>query len=459
MDRMSPLDSAFLLAEDDHVSHMHVGSISIFEGPAPSAAEFDEFMAGRLPLLPRYRQKVRIPPFNFGRPVWVDDPHFNLGYHLRHTALAGPGGDAELRTLVGRLMSQRLDRGKPLWETWTVEGLEDDRWAMICKTHHCMVDGLAATDLLTVSLDLVPEPVPPVPDDWRPKPEPSTVAVVTDALAAAVLEPMAQIRAMRGEFGTIALARGTLHDFLTGFVSLMGVVRPLHRSSIDGPIGPHRRWDWARSTLADVKQVRQAFGGTVNDVVLAAITSGFRSLLLGRGEVPDGHTVRSLVPVSVRPPGEHNVYNNRVSALFAELPVGIEDPVERLTSIHEQMEHLKHEKGAVTGEVLTELSGFTPPVLLALGARMAFRAPQRNINTVTTNIPGPQMPLYALGRRLLAVFPYVPIQGQVRLGIAIFSYDGELFFGITGDYDTTADISVLARGIEDGMAELLKAAG
>jgi WS/DGAT/MGAT family acyltransferase len=283
-------------------------------------------------------------------------------------------------------------------------------------------------------------------------------AVVADALAGAVGEPVAQLRAMRGEFGTVARARSTVHDFMSGLVSLLGVVRPLHRASIDGPIGPHRRWEWARSTLTDVKHVRRVFGGTVNDVVLAAITTGFRELLLGRGEVVDGHTVRSLVPVSVRPPGERGVFNNRVSAVFADLPVGVADPVERLERIRAEMEHLKQEKGAVAGEVLTELSGFTPPVLLALGARLAVRVPQRNINTVTTNVPGPQLPLYALGRRLQAVFPFVPIQGRVRLGVAIFSYDGELFFGITGDYDTTTDIGVLARGIEDGVAELVKAA-
>ncbi len=459
MDRMSALDSSFLLLEDDGVSHMHVGSIAIVEGPAPRREEFDTFVAGKLPLVPRYRQKVRIPPFQFGRPVWVDDPHFNIGYHLRHTALAQPGGEEELRTLVGRLMSQRLDRHRPLWETWIVEGLEDGAWALISKTHHCMVDGIAATDLLTVVLDWEPRTSEPIADTWSPRPEPNTLLVLADALLAGITNPYEHGR----DFVSMVPALGgpghALRDFVTGTASLGGVFRPLHRSSLDGPIGPHRRWATARSTLADIKQIRTAFGGTVNDVVVAAVTAGFRSLLLSRGEPCDGHVVRSLVPVSVRHPDDRGTYDNRVSAMFAELPVGIADPVERLAAIRAQMEHLKGAKGAVAGEVLTSLSGFAPPMLLALGARVASRVPQRNINTVTTNIPGPQLPLYALGRRLLELFPYVPIQGQVRIGVAIFSYDGRLGFGITGDYDEADDIGVLANGIEDGLAELLKRAG
>jgi WS/DGAT/MGAT family acyltransferase len=230
------------------------------------------------------------------------------------------------------------------------------------------------------------------------------------------------------------------------------------QTSLNGTIGPHRRWAWARSQLADVKAVRAALGGTVNDVVLAVITNGFRELMQSRGERVTDETVRTMVPVSVRSPGERGTYNNRVSAMFAELPVGIADPVERLNSIRTQMEGLKESKQAVAGEVLTSLTGFAPPMLLSLGTRAFMRLPQRSLNTVTTNVPGPQFPLYAAGKRMLEAFPYVPLAGTVRIGIAIFSYDGTLNFGVTGDYDSATDIGVLAGGIESGLAELVRIA-
>jgi WS/DGAT/MGAT family acyltransferase len=239
-------------------------------------------------------------------------------------------------------------------------------------------------------------------------------------------------------------------------MTLAGVVSPPPPSSLNGPIGPHRRWDWARSELSDVKQIREGFGGTVNDVVLTAISGGFRELLASRGESTD-RVVRTLVPVSVRRQDERE-YNNRVSAIFANLPVGIADPVERLAAVHEQMEHLKQSHSAVAGDVLVGLSGFAPALLLSMGLRAATRVPQRSVQTVTTNVPGPQKTLYAAGRRLLEAFPYVPLAGRVRIGVAIFSYDGGLHFGVTGDWDSAPDVEVLCRGIEDSMAELLTAA-
>ena len=398
-------------------------------------------------------------PFDLGRPVWVDDSHFNLGYHLRHTALPPPGGDQELRNLVGRLMAQQLDRTKPLWEMWMVEGLQDGHWALISKVHHCMVDGVSGSDLLAVMLD--PEREPPAPrlDTWRPAPEPSDVRLVTESLGDLIANPYEQFRAMR------AAARGwrqlgeLFGEAARGVASLAGLVRPTAESSLNGPIGPHRRWDWARTTLADVKRVRTVLGGTVNDVVLTVLTRGFRDLIMERDESPDGRVVRTLVPVSVRLADERGVYNNRVSAMFAELPIGIADPAERLAAIRRQMDGLKESKQAVAGEVLTSLSGFAPALLLAVGTRVAFRIPQRNVNTVTTNVPGPQQPLYACGRQMLEAFPFVPIAGHLRVGVAIFSYNGMLNFGVTGDYDTAPDIGVLSRGVEDGMSELLKLAG
>jgi WS/DGAT/MGAT family acyltransferase len=250
----------------------------------------------------------------------------------------------------------------------------------------------------------------------------------------------------------------SFREVARGLRAWTGVVRPTPVSTLNGPIGPHRRWDWARTTLADVKTVRRGLGGTVNDVVLTVLTRGFRDLLVSRDESVEGRVVRTLVPVSVRTPGERGTYNNRVSAMIAELPVGLADPAERLDAIRAQMDGLKESKQAVAGEVLTSLSGFAPSLLLALGTRVAMRIPQRNINTVTTNVPGPQMQLYACGRSMLEAFPFVPLASQVRIGVAIFSYNGMLNYGVTGDYDTAADIAVLCSGIEAGMTELLKLA-
>jgi WS/DGAT/MGAT family acyltransferase len=457
MDRMSPLDASFLHIEDA-VNHMHIGSVAVFEAPAPSYDEFQALVGSKLPAVPRYRQIVRFVPLQIGRPVWVDDPHFNIGYHVRHTALAPPGGDQELRNLVGQLMSQQLDRNKPLWEMWMVEGLEDCHWAIVSKVHHCMVDGVSGTDLLAVMLDSEPEPARPVPSEWVPESEPSDARLVVDSLIDLAARPYEQLRAVRSATRAPRAMLSQLGEVARGLRAWTGVARPVPHTSLNGPIGPHRRWDWARTTLADVKTVRRALGGTVNDVVLSVLTRGFRDLLIERGEPVEKRVVRTLVPVSVRSESERGTYNNRVSGMIAQLPVGIENPRERLEAIREQMDGLKESKQAVAGEVLSSLSGFAPSLLLALGTRAVMRIPQRNINTVTTNVPGPQWQLYACGRPMLEAFPFVPLGPKMTVTVAIFSYHGMLNYGVTGDYDASDDISVLCRGIEAGMTELLKLA-
>ena len=459
LDRLSPLDASFLHVEDD-VSHMHIGAVGIFEGPPPRFDDVVEMVRGKLPLVPRYRQVVRFVPLQLGRPVWADDPHFDLGYHLRHTALPAPGGDAELRALVGRVMAQQLDRTKPLWEIWIVDGLRDGRWAMVSKTHHALVDGVAGTELLAVIMDTSPTPSAPVQDEWSPAPRPNALRLVFDAARGLASSPYEQLRAVRAGTRVPRAALRQATDVVRGLSSMAGVVRPTPVSTLNGPLGPHRRYAWAETSVDAIKRVRKSLGGAFNDVVLAAITGGFRALLLDREESVD-RVVRTLVPVSVRtrhavgPAVGDGTMQNRVSAMFAELPVGIEDPAERLRMISVQMDGLKESKEAVAGEALTSLSGFAPPMLLALGMRLATRVAQRNINTVTTNVPGPQLPLYVGGRRMVAAYPYVPLAGQVRIGVAIFSYDGQVTFGITGDWETTADLDVLARGIDRGMADLL----
>ncbi len=461
-DRLSPLDSSFLNIEDG-VSHMHIASIGVFEGPTPRVEDLVAMIAGKLRQVPRYRQIVVRVPGDLGRPVWVDDPHFNIDYHVRHTALPAPGGEAELRRLVGRIMSQQLDRSKPLWEIWMVDGLEGDRWAMAAKTHHCMVDGVSGTELLSVIMDITPEAGVPEQESWSPQPPPSSRWLAVEALIDMAKNPYEQFRAVRAALRVPRQAVTEMVGVVRGLTSMMGLIRPTPTSSLNGPIGPHRQWAWATTTVEDIKAVRRKHGGSFNDVVLACITSGFRELLASRGESAD-RIVRTLVPVSVRPRNARGVavgdgeLNNKISAMFAKLPVFETDPVERLRAISEQMADLKESEEAVAGEALTSLSGFAPPLLLALGGRLATKGAQRNINTVTTNVPGPQIPLYVLGRRMLEAYPFVPLGAQMRVTVAIFSYNGHVNFGVTGDYDAAPDIDVLCRGIEKSVADLLAAA-
>ncbi len=459
VDRLSPLDASFLHVEDS-VSHMHIGSVMVIEGPSPPYRDVVARVRSKLPLVPRYRQIVRFVPFDLGRPIWVDDPHFNIDYHLRHTALPAPGGEGELRKLVGRVMSQPLDRTRPLWEIWVVEGLEDGGWALVAKTHHAMVDGVAGTDLMAALLDLSPTVSAAEPDEWEPRSAPAGMSLAAEAVLDLLRSPYEQVRAVRARTRVPRQALRQAVEVTRGLSAMAGLVRPTPVSSLNGPIGPHRRYGWASTSVDDIKAVRKSLGGAFNDVILAAITHGFRSLLLDRGESVD-RVVRTLVPVSVRPRDTSGravgdgTFENKVSAMFAELPVGIGDPVDRLHAITAQMEGLKESKQAVAGEALTSMGGFAPPMLLALGMRLATRVAQRNVNTITTNVPGPQMPLYLAGCRMLKAYPYVPLAGQIRIGVAIFSYDGQVNFGITGDHDTTEDLDVMCTGIEKGMDLLL----
>jgi WS/DGAT/MGAT family acyltransferase len=387
--------------------------------------------------------------------VWSDDHHFNLGYHVRHTALPSPGSDEQLRTLVGRVMSQQLDRAKPLWEIWVVEGLTDDRWELLSKTHHCMVDGVSGSDLLSLLMDEAAESEHPAAEPWAPESHPTPLSLLTDSFIEGLKSPRDGVRALRKAIAAPGSLLKSIEELGDGLTTFRRFANSEVESSLNGPIGPHRRWHWAATNIAEIKKIKAAHGGTVNDVVLAAITSGFRALMLSRGEPVEGLFVRTLVPVSLRREDEHGQFNNRVSAMFAELPMGIEDPVERLASIRAQMGDLKEHHQAAAAETLTSLSGFAPPALLALGARLFADVEQHTVQTVTTNVPGPQRTLYAAGRRMLAAYPYVPLAGSVRIGVAIFSYAGNLTFGITGDYDTAPDIEVLARGIQAGIDELL----
>ncbi|MGP7998334.1 MAG: WS/DGAT/MGAT family O-acyltransferase [Streptosporangiaceae bacterium] len=460
MDRLSPLGALFVDAEDQdpHVS-MAIASIAVFEGPAPSHEEFLAAVAGRLPLVPRYRHKLRTIPFRLGRPVWVEDPHFDLGYHVRRTALPAPGGDEQLSELMGRVMSQRLDRDHPLWENWVAEGLAHGRWALISKVHHCVVDGVSGTDLYRVIFDLTPEPSPPAPDHRTVHGEPAPGWLAAEAAVDTALIPLRGAAALSGVAADPGRAARQVTDTVRAARKLAPALRPATRSSLSGPIGRQRRYTWARASLGQVKAIKRELGGTLNDVVLAAISSGYRDLLLERGEQPGPHTLPSLVPVSLRAPGEENIYDNRVSAVVANLPVHVADPVQRLAAVRAELTALKDSHEMILGAELAELGNYYPFPLVSPGTRATFALPQREIVTVTTNVPGPRQPLYGLGRRLEEIIPYVPIATTLRTGISIFTYCGSVTFGITGDFASNPDLGVLARGIERGVSELAEAAG
>ncbi len=461
VDRLSPLDASFLHIEDG-VSHMHIASIGIFEGPVPPFSDIVAMIDTKLDRVPRYRCVVRHVPLELGRPVWVDDPHFNIDYHIRHTALPSPGGDTELRKLVGRVMSQALDRSKPLWEIWVVEGLDDGHWALLSKTHHAMVDGVSGTDLLAVVMDISPDqPQPPAPA-WTPGPMPSGTMMALQASVDMLRSPYEQLQNLRNAATVPLQALSQFRSIVRGLTTMSGMVRRTPSSSLNGPLGSHRRYGWASASVGEIKTIRKQIGGTFNDVVLAAITNGFRALLQHRGE-PVDRVLRALIPVSVRPRDAHGLavgdgkLQNKVSAMFAELPVSVADARERLLVVSRQMDGLKESKQAVAGEALTSMTGFAPPMLLALGMRVSTRMAQHQVSTVATNVPGPQIPLYVCGRRMVRAYPYVPLGAQMRIGIAIFSYNGDVNFGVTGDYDTTEDLDVLCRGIEEGIRQMVKA--
>jgi WS/DGAT/MGAT family acyltransferase len=456
-DRLSGLDTSFLNLETGPV-HMHVASTTLFEGPAPSYEEFREHIASRLHLVPRFRQKLRFVPFGQGRPVWIDDPHFNLDYHVRHTALPSPGSEEQLRTLAARVFSQRLDRSKPVWEMWLVDGVEGGRFAIVGKTHHCLVDGVSGVDITTVLFDLDREaPEPATAQSWLPQPEPSRAQLLGDALLDRATNPAEIARGARElvsapSRAAVAIVKelGAAGTFLrTGFAA--------PRSPINCSIGPYRRFGWVRTDLDDLKRVKNVAGGTVNDVVIAAVAGALGRFLRGRGQSTDEVELRAMVPISVRTADEHGALGNRVSAMMAPLPVGRRDPIDRLQAVSETMQHLKTSGHAVGASLLTDVTNFTPPTIAAQAARLQSR--QRFFNTVVTNVPGPQFPLYLLGRELLDIFPMVPLAANQAVCFGIMSYNGGINFGLVGDYDSMPDLDALLEDLDASLAELAEAAG
>ena len=451
-DRLTGLDSSFLHLEHGP-AHMHVASTMIFEGPAPEYEEFRDHISSRLHLVPRFRQKLRFVPYRQGRPVWVDDPHLNLDYHVRHTALPEPGSEQQLRTFAARVFSQRLDRTKPLWEMWLADGLNDGRFAIIAKSHHALVDGVSGIDITTVLFDAEPDPPErPAREPWVPEPEPSDAQLLGRALVERATTPAEAVRGVRAVMRRPRRVAGALVEGLEsmGALARAGVAAPSSPFNVD--IGPYRRFAWVRSELDDLKRIKAAGGGTVNDVVLATVAGGLGRYLRARGHATAELELKAMVPISVRSEDEKGALGNRVSAMYAPLPVGIEDPGERLRAVTLAMGDLKESKQAVGASLLTGLADFAPSTILGQAGRLQSR--QRFFNMVVTNVPGPQFPLYLMGRELQAVFPMVPLAKRQAVCFGIMSYNGQVNFGLTGDYDAMADIDSLARDLSESLAEL-----
>jgi WS/DGAT/MGAT family acyltransferase len=458
LDRLSSIDASFLHQEGP-TSHMHIGGVLVFEGPPPPFTDYLDHVRGRLHLVPRYRQKLTTPPLETGRPLWVDDPDFNLEYHVRHTALPPPGTEDQLFLLAARIASQQLDRDKPLWESWMVEGLEGDRFALIFKHHHALVDGVSGVDLGTVLFDAEPAPSPPQADlePWRPNPEPSAVELVAAGVrgmigGAAGLASRALSAAVRP-----ATSLGALRDAAEGVGEIVWAgLNPAPVTPLNVEIGPHRRYAVVRHQLSDYKTVKNAFGGTVNDVVLTVVSGALAEWLHSRGVRTEGLEMRALVPVSVRTEAHQGTLGNQLTVMRGPLPVYIHDPIARLAFVRRAMDGLKESKQAVGAATLAAVNNLAPPTVLAQASRLNFST--RLFNLLVTNIPGPQVPLYVLGRQLQDLFPVAFLPKDHALAVAIMSYNGGIDYGLLGDYDALPDIDVIADGIDASLRELLEAA-
>ena len=451
---LTALDAAFVVAEDA-VNHMNIGLIQVFEGRPPSFIDFRDGIEARLHVVPRFRQKLRLAPGSVARPLWVDDADFSVKYHVRRAALPPPGDETELATLVSRVMEQQLDRRRPLWEAWLVEGMADGHWATILKGHHALTDGIGGANIMAAFLDLQPEPAAPSAEDWHPDPEPTTRQQVIGTLMGIWDAPRHRMGIYADAVRHPVATAVRLSEIGRGLGLIFGAASP-PPSVLTGRLGPHRDYRAATVSLADVGVVRHALGGTVNDVVLTISASGVRALLQAAGEPLDGRSVRTMVPVSVRPADVHDAAN-LASAVYPSLPVWMEDPVERLAEVRRQMDKLKRSPERAAGEALVAALGQAPPVIGALIGR-ALTHHSLGMETVVTNLPGPQFPLYSFGCKMVASYPYVPVSGRTRVGIAVFSYLGSLHFGVSADADAGVQLEVLCQGIEDGMVSLVKAA-
>jgi len=461
-DRLSSLDASFLHLERPEYP-MHVGAVCVIEGAPFFGAdgrfridEVRDLVLSRLPLLPRFRRRLMHVPYDQGRPIWVDDDQFDITYHVRHTALPRPGSWEQLVALVTRIQEGLLDRDRPLWEIWMVEGLEGGNVALLQKTHHALVDGVSGVDVATLLLDLSPAFVTPVVPEWTPETAPSPSQLLLDTLRERVTEPAEIMRYVRSMFRGPRHALERAHQFVQSMSTMVTRDAIAPRTSLNVHTGRHRRLAVVRVSLDDVKEIRRGLGGSVNDVLLAGVAGGMRTLFLHRADTTEDLHLRVLCPVSVRAEGEFAALGNKVSAMFVNLPVDNRPAIERLRSISAQTTDLKERQQAVGAEMLIGMTEYVAPTLMSLAARAAHRQPFFNL--IVTNVPGPQQPLYMMGAPLIEAFPIVPLTRNLSVVVGILSYHGTLHFGLWGDRDACADIEVLGGGIEDSFAELLKVA-
>lgn len=458
LDRLTSIDAGFLHVEEDG-AHMHIGALGVFAGPAPTIEQMRAHVDARLPRLPRYRQRVQQMPFGTGRPVWVEDSTFHLDFHVRHTALPAPGTQRQLLDLVDRVVGQRLDRTKPLWEIWLVEGLDDDRWAIVGKTHHAMIDGVSGVDLLSVLFDLTPDVVDVVPPPWTAQPAPGAVDLLTTG-ARGLLHHAGSF-ASRG-VGVALRPREAVVQVADSVGALVEAVKPLvaaaPKTLLNAKPSPHRRMAIVTTDLADYKKVKASSGGaTVNDIVLTAVAGALGRYLAEKGTEVEGLELRACVPVSLRPDAKRGALGNEIAIMNAPLPVGLPDAGQRLARVRSAMEDLKSSKQAQGAKVLTTLENALPPTVLARASRLGFSS--RLYNLLVTNVPGPQFPIYLLGHRLEELVPIAFLAPEHRLAIGIMSYDGHVTYGLLGDADALPDLDRLAQHLQECLAELVAEAG
>ena len=438
---------------------MQLGGLTIFEGPPPAMDDFLEQIRRRLHLVPRYRHKLAFTPLEAGRPVWIDDPNFNLEFHIRHTALPTPGDWEQLCELTARIFSQALDRTKPLWEMWLIEGLKDNRFALISKNHHALIDGIAGVDLATVLFDLSPTP-PPIRNSgkaWQPHPEPGPAELIASGVRGAIRAGVTIAESAIEAISRPDQALTRVREAAEGIGEIIWAgLNPAPETPLNVPIGPHRRFIGVGCSLDDFKLVKNTFGGTVNDVVLAVVTGALRTFLISRGKQTEGVELRALVPVSVRTEDEHNQAGNRIVVMRGPLPVYIADPVHRVRFVSQAMDGLKESKQALGAEVIAGAQSFAPPTILAQASRLNFST--RLFNLLVTNVPGPQFPLYVLGREMLEAYPVAFLPENHALAIAIMSYNGQMNFGLIGDFDALPDIGEIGQAIADELATLVRLA-
>ncbi len=456
-DRLNPLDVSFLYLEDP-TTPMHVGSVALFTVP-DTGFDYDRLVRlirKRIAFVPRYRQRIRWIPGHIASPVWVDDENFDIAYHVRRSALPKPGTEEQLRELVARIMSRPLDRSRPLWETYLVEGLEGGRFAILTKTHHAMVDGVSAVDIGQVILDVTPEPRETPADTWRPAAEPSSIELVAGAVGDLIRRPSGAVDLVRTTVTDVRRTAGRLAGAAGGVLAMARTVaRTAPASPLNAEIGEQRRYATADTRLDDFKAVRAKHGGTVNDVVLAVVAGGLRTWLMTRGESVGGATmVRAMVPVSVRTEDHKGELGNRVASYLVDLPVGEPSAIMRLHQVSYAMKAHKETGQSVGAEALVGIAGFAPPTLHALGARVGSGLSRRMFNLVVTNVPGPQFPLYSSGARMEAAYPVVPLAKGQAVSIGLTSYDGGVYFGLNADRDAMPDVDVLAQCLVDALAEL-----